>query len=211
MSAEKPPLEMLWNGPNRAPTTVVLAHGAGAAMDTPFMEFFAEGLSKQGLRVGRFEFPYMSARRESGRKRPPDREPVLREAWHEVIAAVKSKRLIIGGKSMGGRIASLIADERDVDGLLCLGYPFHPPGKPTQLRTEHLQDIRTPTLILQGTRDPFGKQEEVPGYGLSDQIRIKWLEDGDHNLKPRKVSGRTQAQNWREAVDAVAEFVAQLS
>ena len=171
------------------------------------MNAFAQGLAKHGLRVVRFEFPYMAARRETGKRRPPDREPVLRETWHRVIDSVKSKTLFIGGKSMGGRIASLVADEAEVAGLICLGYPFHPTGKPEQLRIEHLKSIRTPTLIVQGERDPFGNREEVAGYKLSKHVRVHWLPDGDHSFKPRKASGRTLEENWEEGIDAVTSFI----
>ena len=209
MSTQQP-IEMMLNGPARAACTVVLAHGAGAAMDTPFMEAFASGLADRGLRVARFEFPYMAERRKSGRRPPPNREPILRETWHDAIKSVKSKQLVIGGKSMGGRIASLIADEAGASGLVCLGYPFHPTGRPERLRVEHLQGIRTPTLIVQGTRDAFGNQEEVATYDLSKQVRLHWLEDGDHSFKPRKASGRTQAEHWQEGIEAAADFVAAL-
>ena len=199
--------EFLMDGPKRAERTIVLAHGAGAGMDTDFMNAFAQGLGNRGLRVVRFEFPYMAGRRETGKGRPPDREPVLREMWHRVIESVKSKHLFIGGKSMGGRIASLIADEAEVAGLVCLGYPFHPIGKLEQLRVEHLKSIRTPTLIVQGERDTFGNREEVSGYKLSKSVCIHWLKDGDHSFKPRKSSGRTMEGNWKEGVDVVASFV----
>jgi predicted alpha/beta-hydrolase family hydrolase len=149
----------------------------------------------------------MAEHRQTGKSRPPDREPVLRESWLRVIESEKSKSLFIGGKSMGGRIASLVADEAGVDGLVCLGYPFHPTGKPEQLRVEHLKTIKTPTLIVQGERDPFGTRQEVAGYTLSKQVRVHWLLDGDHSFKPRKSSGRTQEQNWAEAVQAIAAFV----
>src|SRR5262249_14034625 len=115
--------------------------------------------------------------------------------------------LVIGGKSMGGRIASMIAEEAGVAGLVCLGYPFHPVGKPKQLRVEHLKTLRTPTLIVQGTRDPFGTRDEVATYPLPACIAIHWMEDGNQDLTPRKASGRTQEQNWNEAIKAVAEFV----
>jgi predicted alpha/beta-hydrolase family hydrolase len=121
---------------------------------------------------------------------------------------VKSEHLFIGGKSMGGRIASLIADEAKVAGLVCLGYPFHPTGKPEQLRVEHLKSIRTPTLIVQGERDPFGTCDEVSKYKLSKRVRVHWLTDGDHSFKPRKASGRTLEENWEEGIDAVASFIA---
>jgi hypothetical protein len=149
----------------------------------------------------------MAERRQTGKRRPPDREPVLRRTWLEVIAAVDARPLIIGGKSMGGRIASLIADEAEVAGLVCLGYPFHPTRKPDQLRVEHLRAIRTPTLILQGERDAFGSAEEVRGYKLSSQVRLHWLPDGDHSFKPRSSSGRTQDENWRDAISVTADFV----
>jgi uncharacterized protein len=202
--------EMLFDGPEDGPA-IVLAHGAGAPMDSAFMNVMARGLGTGGARVARFEFPYMRRRRETGERRPPDREPALREAW---LAAIRSlgggERLVIGGKSMGGRIASLIADEAGARGLVCLGYPFHPPGQLDRLRTAHLKDLRTPTLILQGTRDPFGSREEVAGYELSPKIRIVWLEDGEHSFKPRAASGRTERQSLEEAVAAVLGFMESL-
>ena len=199
--------DLLIDGPKRAKHTIALAHGAGAAMDSEFMEFIAKGLAKQGFRVVRLEFPYMAERRKTGKQRPPDREPVLRETWHKVIRSLGAENLVIGGKSMGGRIASLIADEAGVAGLVCLGYPFHPTGKPEQLRIEHLKTIKTKTLILQGERDPFGNKAEVAGYKLSKAVRIEWLPDGDHSFKPRVASGATQEENWEKAVETIAEFV----
>src|SRR5688572_13096352 len=190
--------------------TIVLAHGAGAPMDSPFMEALATGLARHDFRVIRFEFPYMLTRRTGGGSGPPDREPVLRKAWRDVINAFDPARLVIGGKSMGGRMASLVADEARVAGLICLGYPFHPTGKPQQLRVEHLRALQTPTLILQGERDPFGNREEVKGYELSKSIRLHWLVDGDHSFKPRKSSGRTEQGNWDEAIRIAAEFASPL-
>jgi predicted alpha/beta-hydrolase family hydrolase len=197
--------DWLVNGPAKGPT-IALAHGAGAPMDSAFMQAVALGLAQEGFQVVRFEFPYMHQRRVSGSSRPPDKEPVLRKAWREVIDALGPQRLVIGGKSMGGRMASLVADETRVAGLICLGYPFHPTGKPHQLRVEHLRLLQTPTLVLQGERDPFGTREEVASYELSDRIRLHWLVDGDHSFKPRKSSGRTEQQNWDEAVRVTAEF-----
>jgi predicted alpha/beta-hydrolase family hydrolase len=178
-----PGLDLLLDGPapgsaggsaeaseaSEAPPTLALAHGAGAPMDTAFMAAFAGGLAAEGIRVARFEFPYMAARRSDGRKRPPDREPVLLEAWRRVIAALGPENLAIGGKSLGA--------------------------------------IKTPTLIVQGTRDPLGSASEVSGYGLSPAIRLHWAEDGDHGLAPRKASGRTTEQNWAEAIQAIAAFL----
>jgi predicted alpha/beta-hydrolase family hydrolase len=149
----------------------------------------------------------MAQRRLGGSKRPPDREDVLRRTWLAVIQQFRGQRLVVGGKSLGGRIASMIADEAGVVGLVCLGYPFHPSGKPSQTRVEHLRAIKTPTLILQGTRDPLGSREEVAGYPLATSIRLHWLEDGEHSFKPRKASERTEAQNWQEAVVTIRDFI----
>ena len=202
--------DLLLDGRRDAPVTVVLAHGAGQGMDAPFMTGFAHGLVQFGLRVARFEFPYMAARRH-GSRRPPDREPVLLDSWRRVIAALAPpQRLVIGGKSLGGRVASLIADEAGVKGLVCLGYPFHPPRRPERLRTAHLRTLNTPTLILQGERDPFGTREDVADYSLSSVIRLHWLADGDHSFAPRKRTRRTKEENWTEAIAAIAEFVATL-
>ncbi len=206
---------IIFDGPAKAPMTVALAHGAGAPMDSPFMDTVAIGLAENGLRVARFEFPYMAKRRSEGTKKPPDRAPVLLQTWREVIDRLGGERLVVGGKSMGGRIASMIAatleqEGTPVSGVTCLGYPFHPPGKPERLPTEHLETIRTRTLILQGERDPFGRRDEVEAYGLSDAVQLHWLADGDHGFKPRKASGRTEADNIDEAVAALAEFAGEL-
>jgi uncharacterized protein len=199
---------LLVNGSSDAPMTLVLAHGAGAAMDSRFMNTVAEALGGAAVRVVRFEFPYMAARRTSGKRRAPDREPVLLESWRSVIGRLGNPaRLVIGGKSMGGRIASMVADEAQVAGLVCLGYPFHPPGNPTRTRTKHLENLRTPALIVQGTRDSFGRPDEVEKYKLSKKIRILWIEGGDHSLKPPARSGRTEAQNVADAIAEVQRFV----
>ncbi|MBI3408094.1 MAG: dienelactone hydrolase family protein [Planctomycetes bacterium] len=179
-------------------------------MDSTFITFFASGLAKQDFRVARFEFPYMANYRTTGKKRPPDKEPMLRETWRKVVSMLGAKGLVIGGKSMGGRIASLIADEAGVGGLICLGYPFHPVGKPDHLRVEHLQAIQTQTLILQGERDTFGNREEVARYKLSPAVRVKWIEDGDHSFKPRKKSRRTEQQNWEAAIEEIVAFLGSL-
>jgi predicted alpha/beta-hydrolase family hydrolase len=204
-------LEFLFNGPEKAGCRIVLGHGAGAPMDAPFMNAVAEGLAQAGIRVARFEFPYMRERRE-GRRRPPDREPVLLQSWRDAIGELGGRgSLIIGGKSLGGRIASMIADEAGVRGLLCLGYPFHAPGKPEQARIRHLEAMRTPALILQGERDPFGNREEVQHYRLSQSIRIEWIADGDHSFKPRIRSGRTEAENLAAAIGLASRFAGGLS
>ncbi len=202
---------MLYDGSADADTTIILAHGAGAGMDSPAMEAFARGLAGEDLRVVRFEFPYMQRRRDTGKRGGPDRPPVLMESWRRAVATAGGRRLVIGGKSMGGRIASMVADDIGAHGLVCLGYPFHPPGRPEKLRTAHLADLKTRTLIVQGTRDTFGKPEEIEAYELSDAIEVVWLEDGDHSFKPRKASGRTLEQNVAEAIAAITEFIGSLA
>jgi predicted alpha/beta-hydrolase family hydrolase len=180
-------------------------------MDSPWMNAVAAGLAERGVRVARLEFPYMQRRRTQGRRGAPDREPTLRAAWCAAVEELGGgERLAIGGKSLGGRIASLVADEVRARGLVCLGYPFHPPGRPERTRTAHLAGLATPALVVQGTRDPFGSRADVAGYALSPSIRIVWIEDGDHDLRPRARSGRSAARNLGEALDAVAEFLARM-
>lgn len=209
-------MEFLFDGDPAAPTTLLLAHGAGAAMDTPWMSTVAGKLAARGLRVARFEFAYMAGRRSGGAKRPPPKVALLAEEYRAAIEALPvDGRLIIGGKSMGGRVASLIADDlhaqQRLAGLLCLGYPFHPTGKPETLRTEHLATLRTPTLICQGTRDPFGTRDEVVGYALSQAIALHWLDDGDHDLKPRKrQTGLTLDDHLSSTAAAIARWASAL-
>lgn len=199
----------LLDGPADAPLTILLAHGAGGAMDSPGMTAVAQALAA-GFRVARFEFGYMAARRDGGRRPPPRAEalvPEYRDAFEQLPGGGP---VVIGGKSMGGRVASMVADElRDrgqISGLLCIGYPFHPPGRPDRLRTRHLQTIRTPTLICQGTRDPFGTREEVSGYSLPHAVEILWLEDGDHDLKPRRASGFSASDHLRALTSATRDW-----
>jgi uncharacterized protein len=156
---------LLIDGPETAAKSVLLAHGAGAPMDSPFMQRVAEGVAGSGVRVIRFEFPYMRRRRETGKGGAPDPERLLMRSFRDKIDQLGGgSRLVIGGKSFDGRIASMVADEATVLGLVCFGYPFHPSGKPEKTRTRHLENLRTPTLILQGTRDSLGGPEEVGGY-----------------------------------------------
>ena len=200
------------DGPVPAKCTVLLAHGAGGPMDTPAMTGAAKALADQGFCVARFEFEYMAARRRALGRKPPPRAETLCPEYLAAIDALKAKGpLIVGGKSMGGRIASMIADDLHaagrIAGLLCLGYPFHPPGKPEQLRTAHLAKLKTPALIVQGTRDPFGSRAEVATYALSKTIKILWLEDGDHDLKPRKrVSGFSADDHLRTLAKKAAAW-----
>jgi uncharacterized protein len=204
-------VDFLMTGPDDAPITLLFAHGAGAPVDSPAMTAAADALSGEGIRVARFEFDYMAARRTGSRKPPPKAELLMSQYERAVSTLAWRGTLIIGGKSMGGRVASMVADRLHaagaVAGLLCLGYPFHPPHKPQQLRTAHLRDLKTPALIVQGTRDPFGTREEVDAYGLPTSIEILWLEDGDHDLKPRKsVSGLTAAEHLRTMAAKTREW-----
>ncbi|MEW9305561.1 alpha/beta family hydrolase [Labrys neptuniae] len=210
-------LRFLMDGSEGAGVTLLLAHGAGAPMDSGAMSASTEALAAAGLRVARFEFDYMAARRQSGARKPPPRAETLEGEYRAAIQALGvAGPLIIGGKSMGGRVASMIADdlhaEGRIAGLLCLGYPFHPIGKSEQLRTAHLAGMRTPALIAQGTRDLFGTRDEVATYALSPRIEILWLEDGDHDLKPRKaVSGFSAADHLRTMAARVSAWAARIT
>lgn len=186
----------------------IFAHGAGAGMDHDFMSAVAQGLAKQGIQVIRFNFPYMVKRAEDGKRRPPDRAPKLLEAYQQVIAEYALQRsVVIGGKSMGGRMASLLADDENVAAVACLGYPFHPPGKPENYKGEHLASVSKPLLILQGERDTFGKKEEFSDFVLSSSVQVEFLPDGDHSFKPRKKSGHTEQGNIDLAVQRLAKFI----
>jgi uncharacterized protein len=207
--------QFLTAGPANASAHVVLAHGAGAAMTSPFLETMTRLLTERHLQVSRFEFDYMAARREGGKRRPPPRAELLVPEYKRAVEELRAQgasrqKLLIGGKSLGGRVASLAADELfsagRVAGLVCLGYPFHPPDKPNNLRTAHLEKLACPTLIVQGERDPFGSRAQVEVYRLSPKIRIEWAGDGDHDLGPRGGSGFTRASNLALAADAIAAF-----
>ncbi|MCW8969762.1 MAG: alpha/beta hydrolase [Rhodospirillales bacterium] len=204
--------DYLFDGPDKGPL-FIFAHGAGGPMDSPFMETFAQGLGNKGIRVARFEFPYMAKRRSTGKKRPPDRAPVLQSTWRTVITGLGGPEcLVIGGKSMGGRIASMVAAELQAEGtpvrgLACLGYPFHAAGRSDMVRIDHFAGFETPALILQGARDSMGWYDEVSQYPLPPSVGFHWLDDGDHDFKPRVLSGRTMRQNHDEAIDALAAFI----
>jgi uncharacterized protein len=198
----------------------LFAHGAGANMDSDWMLQFDQLLSEQGIEVKRFNFPYMLQRIKDGSRRPPDRAPKLLEAFKQQIELLpKDKKIIIGGKSMGGRMASLLAAEGKLDsesdkviaGVVCLGYPFHPPKKLDKFKGAHLADIDTPTLILQGERDTMGTKAEILDYSLSSAVSVKYLGDGDHSFKPRVKSGLTLDFNMKQACDEVIDFIKQLA
>lgn len=219
-----PPNRYLETGPDNWPPgaprwRLILAHGAGAGMDSGFLNDIAGLLADRGIAVTRFEFPYMMARRQDGKRRPPDRMPVLLHCWRTVIADVAQAhpgdRLAIGGKSMGGRAATLLAAEPDCPkeaaAVVTLGYPFHPPGKPEKLRVDHFPAIDVPVLMLQGTRDSFGTHAEVEQYRLPDRATLHWIDDGDHDLKPRKKSGHSHDEAKADAADRIKHFLHTLS
>jgi hypothetical protein len=198
-------------GPADSAARFLFAHGAGAGMETSFMNTFARLLAERGIATLRFEFGYMAARRSGGARKPPPRAERLLDEYRAAVAGVPGGApLLIGGKSMGGRVASMVADELHagaaIAGLVCLGYPFHPPNRPEQLRTEHLKTLACPALIVQGERDPFGPRGEVEAMRLSPVIRYHWAGDGDHDLGPRGGSGFTRKGNLAAAADAVAAF-----
>jgi len=205
------------DGPPNSEFTILLAHGAGAPMDSGSMAAAAGALAAVGFRVARFEFGYMAARRTSEGRKPPPRAETLIPEYENAVGELACKGLlIIGGKSMGGRVASMVADklfaDRKIVGLLCLGYPYHPPQKPDQLRTKHLASLKTPALICQGTRDEFGTREDVAGYALSKSIEFLWLEDGDHDLKPRKkISGFSASDHLRTMAETALAWSKRLS
>jgi hypothetical protein len=205
--------DFLYDGPRDARHLLLLAHGAGAPMDSPFMNTLVKLLADRAIRVARFEFDYMAARRTGGKKRPAPKADTLVDSYRTAIADVErtaDQILLIGGKSMGGRVASMIAAAEHamnrVSGLVCIGYPFHPPHRPENLRTAHLETLACPTVILQGERDPFGTRAEVETMQLSPAITINWISDGDHDLGPRGASGHTRKGNLAAAADAVAAF-----
>jgi uncharacterized protein len=210
-------------GPARLKTLFVLAHGAGAGQSHPFMVRYARGLAERGLDVVTFNFAYIEAGRKS-----PDRAPVLEETFRRVIVAaashrqVSARRLLIGGKSMGGRIATHLAGAPEswpdaappLNGVVVFGYPLNPPGGPSRVspdRVSHLLRITVPTLIVQGTRDGFGSPEAiltaVKSAGGNPAIAVHPVEGGDHSLSIPKNKTRSQA----EVDDAVFEAVIALA
>lgn len=206
----------LWNPTlkqqqGKAAATLILAHGAGAPMDSDFMDDMAARLADQGINVLRFEFAYMAQRRIDGRRRPPNPQAQLLECWRQVYASVRphvTGCLAIGGKSMGGRMASLVADELQVDALVCLGYPFYAAGKPEKPRVAHLADLKTRTLIVQGERDALGNKEVVETYELSSAIDILWIPAANHDLKPLKSAGISYDQCLADTAQRIAGLLA---
>ena len=205
-------MNLLWNGSASASSVLILAHGAGADMNHEFMAYFAERLGSDDLAVARFNFRYIDAGRRS-----PDKQPVLEDTYRDVVQEITDdrspQRLFIGGKSMGGRIGShIVATGAEANGLVYLGYPLHPPGRPERIRDAHLGDIKAPQLFVEGTRDPFcplDTLEEVIGKRkLKADVVV--IDDGDHSLKVRKSSGRSTKQAWDEAIAAIATWIGRI-
>jgi predicted alpha/beta-hydrolase family hydrolase len=192
---------------------VVIAHGAGAPQTHPWMVTISRMLSERALHVVTFNFLYAETKR-----RVPDRNEALETTWRAVIAAVRQRtdvpqgRLYIGGKSMGGRIATQVAaggGVGDLAGLILLGYPLHPPGKPHQLRTSHLPLVRAPMLFIHGSRDPFGTPDELGPVvrDLSPGTRLFVIEGGDHSLALPKSKGQTLEQRLARVADEIERFI----
>jgi uncharacterized protein len=176
-----------WLAPPDAIAWLVLAHGAGAGMDHPFMTGFGRAMAGEGIATARFNFHYMNAGRRS-----PDAEPALRAAWTEAFDGVRALAgglpVLVGGKSLGGRIASMcVADGMPAAGLVFLGYPLHPPGKTDRLRADHLSRIEVPMLFLHGTGDAFAKPDLLARVvrDLGDRATLEQIEGGDHSFNVR--------------------------
>ena len=203
--------EVIREGAVDAPVRILLAHGAGAGMEHAFLAELSRLLAGPDIEVVRFNFPYMSKRALDGKRRPPDRQPVLLDYWREMVREFAHPRLFLAGKSMGGRMAAEISDEiyceMNAAGLLILGYPFHPPARPDRWRGEVLKQIKTPTLLLQGERDTFGSRVELADFPFSSAVLVHWLTDGDHGFKPRKSSGLCEQDNLQQAASRIRQFV----
>jgi predicted alpha/beta-hydrolase family hydrolase len=205
----------LWTRPETDPAaTLLLAHGAGAPMDSAFMTRLAEALAAEGIAVARFEFAYMAGRRTGGPKKPPPRADKLIGEFQTALQALMNETegpLLVGGKSMGGRVAAMLAGGGSlpgrVKGVACFGYPFHPTGKPeADWRLAPLEEAKRPVLVLQGERDPFGARAELDTVTLADHVSLTFLEDGNHDFGPRGKSPATLDCNIRLAAEATASF-----
>jgi predicted alpha/beta-hydrolase family hydrolase len=208
-----PELDFAFQGPKRgADRAVLLAHGAGADMNAATLTTVADALADAKVPSLRFDFPYRAAGR-----RAPDRPPVLEAAVRAAAAELTQRtklpaaRLVLGGRSMGGRICSMVVADPDVPalGLVLLGYPLHPPGKPEKLRVEHFGRLHVPALFVSGTRDAFGSPTELKQQTkkLRGPVTFHWVETGDHAFKPLKSSGATVGSVLADVAHAVVQFV----
>ncbi|KGJ91051.1 alpha/beta fold hydrolase [Thalassotalea sp. ND16A] len=201
-------LTIRFNKAENAIASIIFAHGAGASIDSEFIVEISALLNQQGLNVIAFNFPYMQQRLIDGKRRPPNKMDVLLASYLERIKQYQGELpLFIGGKSMGSRVAAMLANEDKVSGVFCLGYPFHPQKQPDKLRLEPLQNAQKPVLIVQGDRDALGNKDEITSYMLKDNIKVQYVEDGDHDLKPRVKSGFTHQQHKNSAAKIIVEFI----
>lgn len=211
---ESLPISQKYNCVENAKALVIFAHGAGADMEHEYITDLVNLLNAQQLNVLRFNFPYMDKRKLDGKRRPPDRMPILIASYKSILASINSSLpVFIAGKSMGGRVAATIASDESmmtlhkVRGVICLGYPFHPVKKPENLRLVPLQETQRPVLILQGDRDALGNKSEVDSYDISKHCQVHYFADGDHDLKPRVKSGYKFAEHKCLAVLKMKEFI----
>lgn len=205
--------KFLFEGPDNGPV-LLLTHGSGVPMDSPFMNTFAATLAENGVRIARFEFEFMAQRREGGNKRPPPRaEKLIPEFIEKIEQLSKTTKepIFIGGKSLGCRVATMLGrnafNAKQIKGVVCLGYPFHPPKSPDSLRTAHFADYDCPTIICQGEKDPFGQRREIETYTLPPALQFVWAPFGNHDLTPPKRSGLTGDDNIKAAANAVTDFI----
>ncbi|MDO6612536.1 dienelactone hydrolase family protein [Shewanella sp. 1_MG-2023] len=214
-------------------TLVVFAHGAGANMHSDFMEQVANDLAQTGVQVLRFNFLYMQANMQDGKRRPPDRAPKLLNYYQQVLVDIEhqikqgnliTENIILMGKSMGGRMSAIITTpelsdiakveihpefeqvKKRIKAVMCLGYPFVPlkGGEP---RLSPINDASVPVMVLQGERDKFGGKTEIPLWPLSDAIKLGWITDGDHSFMPRKSSGATLEANLQDCIEQCKQFI----
>jgi len=219
-------INILLSTVDNAKAQVIFAHGAGANMSHEFMNEMSLLLNKSGINVLRFNFPFMDKRSLTGKRYPPDRMPKLLVCYEAVIKRVvehvnengisNELPLFIGGKSMGSRVAATLVADTDlintnvfskIEGVFCIGYPFHPAKKPEKLRLEPLFDAKKPILIVQGDRDTLGNEAEITSYELPKHCKCVFLEDGDHSLKPRVKSGFTYPAHMKRAAEEIVEFI----
>lgn len=187
-----------------------MAHGAGQGMESDFMTEVQGLFKEQRILCRQFNFDYMEKAVNEGKRRPPDGLPRLKARFEKEIESSSELPLFIGGKSMGGRVATMILEQSPAQAAICFGYPFHPPGKPEKLRTEHLEKLVKPLLVLQGDRDPFGKPDEIAHYHLSKSVTVKFITSGEHSFKPLKSSGLVWQDNLELSVKLAAEFIQEL-
>ncbi len=201
---------ILINGPKEAKNILLLAHGAGAPMDSIFMNTISDGLNNNGIITFRFEFPYMEKRR-SGKNTFPDKLDVLCDFYKKIYFNIKKanpdKNIWLGGKSMGGRVSTLISRSLDIKGVIVFGYPFHPINKLDKLRLESLQLSGPPILIIQGTRDKFGTITEVKKYKIHKNNTIFWIKDGDHSYNTLKKSELSSKDAIVQAYNEASIFI----